>query len=60
LKESHFPNVCGYRQVEKYQEQGQLVEPLLEGIITPVMDLVRATVIEAKGNKLGKSQLQVC
>ncbi|KAG0570729.1 hypothetical protein KC19_6G183600 [Ceratodon purpureus] len=45
--------------VEKYQEQGQLLEPLLEGIITPVMGLVRATVIEANGNKLGKSQLQV-
>lgn len=45
--------------VEKYQEQSQLLEPFLESIVTPVMDLVRATVIEANGNKLGKSHLQV-
>lgn len=54
----HIPLTCS--QVEKYQEQGQLLEPLLEGIITPFMGLVRAVVIEANGNKLEKSQLQVC
>ncbi|XP_073388245.1 tubulin-folding cofactor D [Physcomitrium patens] len=45
--------------VEKYQEQGQLLEPVLEGIITPVMGLVRSVVLELNGNKLTKSQLQV-
>lgn len=60
MKESHIPNAFGDLQVEKYQEQGQLLEPLLEGIITPVMGLVRATVIVANGNTLGKAHLLVC
>lgn len=35
----NFDNV--YLQLDKYQEQGQLLEPYLESIISPLMDIVR-------------------
>lgn len=47
-------------QIEKYQEQGQLLEPHLEGLITPLMGIVRVTVAEADGGKLGKAEMLVC
>ena len=33
-------------QMDKYQEQGQLVEPYLESIVTPLMFIVRSKTVE--------------
>ncbi|RAL54060.1 hypothetical protein DM860_004531 [Cuscuta australis] len=34
------------RNMDKYQEQGQLVEPYLESIVSPLMDIVRSKTAE--------------
>lgn len=51
---------CYIFQIEKYQEQGQLLEPHLESMITPIMGIVRAIALEADGGKLETSQMLVC
>ncbi|KAL0339271.1 UNVERIFIED_CONTAM: Tubulin-folding cofactor D [Sesamum angustifolium] len=33
-------------QMDKYQEQGQLIEPYLESIVSPLMDIVRSRTME--------------
>lgn len=35
-----------YMQMDKYQEQGQLLEPYLESIVPPLMHIVRSRTIE--------------
>lgn len=51
---------CYIFQIEKYQEQGQLLEPHLESMITPIMGIVRTIALEADGGKLETSQMLVC
>ncbi|GER46456.1 tubulin-folding cofactor D, partial [Striga asiatica] len=35
-----------FKKMDKYQEQGQLIEPYLESIVSPLMDLVRSRTTE--------------
>lgn len=38
--------ICSYLQLDKYQEQGQLLEPYLETIVSPLMNIIRSRTIE--------------
>lgn len=43
---SHFEILISGMQMDKYQEQGQLVEPYLESIVSPLMQIVRSKTIQ--------------
>jgi hypothetical protein len=45
--------------IEKYQEQGQLLEPHLESLITPLMGIIRAMVTKVDSGQLSNAQMLV-
>ncbi|CAK9217775.1 unnamed protein product [Sphagnum troendelagicum] len=45
--------------IEKYQEQGQLLEPHLESLITPLMGIIRAMVTKVDSGQLSNAQMLI-